>query len=119
MNRGSAKTDSRSPQWGRIGQYILAYLFWFLFSALSFWAIWRIRVNLVEDIFFMRVNPWQLRAIDIWSIWVMGAGWVVGVFLSEGYLRKGVEKGRLFLHTRKLFLVPLVIIALSYLIQML
>ncbi len=117
MNRGSTETDSGSPQWGRIGQYILAYLFWFLFCALCFWAIWRIRAVLVEDIFFMRVNPWQLRAIDLWSIWVMGAGWVGGIFLSEGYLRKGVKKGRLFAYAGKLFLIPLIVIALSHLIQ--
>jgi len=71
----------------------------------------------VEDIFFMRVNPWELRAIDLWSLWLMGAGWVIGIFLSEGYLRKGVEKHRLLVHAGKLFLIPLIIIALSYLIQ--
>lgn len=119
MNRGSVKTDSESPGWGTILQYIVAYILWFLFCALAFWAIWRVRTVLVEDIFFMRADPWQLRAIDRWSLWVMGAGWVVGIFLSEGYLRKGVEKGRLLLYTGKLFLIPVVIIALSYLIQIL
>ena len=119
MNHGAAKTDSEFPSFRVIGQYLLAYLLWFLFCALTFWIIWRVRANLVDDIFFMRVNPWQLRAIDRWSILVMGCAWVVGIFLAEGYLRKGVEKGRLFLHIRKLFLVPLVIIALSYVIQML
>lgn len=117
MNRGSTKIDFGLPPPRVIGQYLLAYLFWFLFCGLSFWAIWRVRTNLVEDIFFMRVNPWQLRAIDNWSLWLMGAIWVVGIFLSEGYLRKGVEKHRLFVYTGKLFLVPLIIIVLSYLLQ--
>ncbi|MBI3960668.1 MAG: hypothetical protein HY328_17805 [Chloroflexi bacterium] len=117
MNRGSAQTDSEPLQWGRIGQYILVYIFWFLFCALAFWAIWLIRTNLVEDIFFMRVNPWQLRAIDRWSIWVMGAGWVVGIFLVEGYLRKSIEQGRLLVSTSKLFLLLGVVIAASYIIH--
>ena len=117
MNRGSAPTDSNSSRWGLIAQYVLAYIFWLLFGALSFWAIWRVRTVLVEDIFFMRVDPWQLRAIDLWSLWLMGAGWIVGIFLSEGYLRKGAEKGRLFTNAGKLFLIPLLVIALSYLIQ--
>lgn len=117
MNRGSVKTDSESLGWGTIAQYVLAYIFWFLFCALTFWAIWRVRVVLVEDIFFLRVNPWQLRAIDLWSLWLMGAGWMAGIFLSEGYLRKGVTKGRLFVSAGKLFLIPLLVIALSYLIQ--
>lgn len=119
MNRGSVKTDSESPQWRTIGQYILAYLLWFFFCAIAFFAIWRVQAILVSDLFFMRVNPWQLRAIEKWALWLMGAVWVVGIFLSEGYLRKGVEKNRLFVYTGKLFLIPVLIIAFSYLIQML
>lgn len=117
MDRGSAKTGSEIPEWSKIAQYILAYILWFLFCALAFFAIWCVHTVLVEGIFFGRVDPWQLRAIDKWSLWVMGAGWVVGIFLSEGYLRKGVEKGRLLVYTGKLFLVPLIVIAVSYLIR--
>lgn len=115
MKRGSARTDSDNQSWGAVAQYILAYLLWFLFSALCFWAIWLIRTNLVEDIFFGKVDPWQLRAIDRWSVWLLGAVWVVGIFLAEGYLRTGVEKNRMLAHTAKLFLIPILIIALSYL----
>ncbi len=117
MNRGSVKTDSGLPRWATIAQYILAYLLWFLFCALAFFALWRVHAVLVDSIFFGRVNPWQLQAIEKWSLWIMGAGWVVGIFLSEGYLRKGVEKGRLLVYTGKLFLIPTIAIALSYLIQ--
>jgi len=117
MNRGSVKTDSGLPRWVTIAQYILAYLLWFLFCALAFFALWRVHAILIDSIFFGRVDPWQLRAIDKWSLWVMGVGWVVGIFLSEGYLRKGVEKGRLLVYTGKLFLIPTIVIALSYLIQ--
>ncbi len=118
MNRGSAKTGSENPDWRTIGQYILAYLLWFLFCALAFLAIWQVRTMLVDHIFFGRVDPWQLRAIDRWSIWLMGAGWVVGIFLSEGYLRKGVEKNRLLVYAGKLFLIPAIIVAVSYFIQL-
>lgn len=117
MNRESVKTDSGSPQWGTIVQYVLAYLLWIVFCALSFWTIWLVRTNLIEDIFFMLVNPWQLRAIDRWSVWVMGAGWIVAIFLTEGYLRTAVEKGRFWPRVGKLFAIPLVVIALSYLIH--
>jgi len=117
MNGRSVETDSETPTLWVVGRYILAYLLWFLFCALAFYAIWRVRANLVEDIFFMRVNPWQLRAIDRWSLWIFGAIWIVGIFLSEGYLRKGVDKNRLLIHTGKLFLIPSIIIGLSFLIQ--
>ena len=117
MNRGSVKIDSASPNRSTIAQYILAYIFWFLFCALAFWAIWLVHADLIEIVFFGRVDPWQLRAIDRWSLWLMGVGWVVGIFFSEGYLRKGVEKGRLLAYTGKLFLIPLSVIALSYLIR--
>ena len=117
MERGSVKTDSESPRWATIIQYVLVYIIWFLFCAVSFWAIWMVRTILVSDILFGRVDPWQLRAIDRWSLWVMGVAWVVTVFLVEGYLRKGVEKGRLLFYTGRLFLIPVIVIALAYLIQ--
>lgn len=117
MNRGSVKTDSESPKWSTIAQYILAYFLWFVICALSFWVIWLVRTNLVEDVFFMRVDPWQLRAIDRWSLWVMGIGWIVGIFLCEGYLRSAVEKGRLLVSTGKIFLILGIVISLSYLIN--
>jgi len=117
MDRGSTQPGSDPPRWGLIGQYILAYIVWFAFCALSFWTIWLVRTNLVEDIFFLRVNPWQLRAIDRWSIWLMGAGWLVGVFCAEGYLRSSVKKGRFLFNSGKLFLIPAIIIALSFLVH--
>jgi hypothetical protein len=116
-NRKTDLTVSDTLSWGMIAQYILAYLIWFLFCALSFRAIWLIRTNLVEDIFFMRVNAWQLLAIGNWSVWLMGIVWIVGIFIAEGYLRKSVENGRLLPNVGKLFSVPLVIVALSYLIH--
>lgn len=117
MNRESVKTDSGSPGWGTVAQYIFAYILWIGFCALSFWIIWLVRTNLIEDIFFMHVNPWQLRALDRWSVWVMGAGWIVAIFLAEGYLRTAVEKGRFWISAGKLFAVTLGIIALSYLLH--
>lgn len=117
MNGGSLKTDLDGKQRSLILKNILMYLVWFLFCGLTFWAIWLVRTNLIEDIFFMKLDPWQLRAVDRWSIWVMGAIWVVGIFLAEGYLRKGIEKERLWNHIVKLLAVPGVLIALSYLIH--
>lgn len=117
MNSGSLKTDLDGGQKNTILKHLFMYLVWFLFCALTFWTIWLIRTNLIEDIFFMKLNPWQLRAIDRWSIWVMGAIWVVGIFLAEGYLRKGIEKGRLLIHIAKVMAVPVVIIILSYLLH--
>lgn len=117
MNSGSLKTDLDGEQKNTILKHLFMYLVWFVFCALTFWTIWLIRTNLIEDIFFMKLNPWQLRAIDRWSIWVMGAIWVVGIFLAEGYLRKGIEKGRLLIHIAKIMAVPVVIIILSYLLH--
>ncbi len=74
---------------------ILVYVGWILFFALSLWLIFLLQHNLVHDIFFLRVNPWQLRFVRQWSIFVFGTIWIFFVFLCEGYLRNGIDRGGL------------------------
>ena len=93
---------------------ILVYVGWLAFLALSLWLVFLLQQNLVQDIFFMQVNPWQLRFVRQWSIFVFGAIWIFCAFLCEGYLRNGIEKeglGRRFLNVGTPLLL---LIALSW-----
>lgn len=100
-----------------VARYLALYALWIGICAIGFWLIFLIRTNLVEDIFFLRVNPWQLRAVDRWSVYVLGAVWIVGVFLVEGYLRRALERGRLLVSAGKILLIETVLVALSFLLH--
>ncbi len=116
--RGELPENDSSPNiWILAVRYTACYLIWFLISAIGLWLLFLIRSNLVEDILFLRVNPWQLRALDRWFIFAMGALWIFVIFLLEGYLRKGVEQGKLLIRSGRILLVQLTLIALSFLIR--
>ncbi len=116
--RGDIPERDVSPStWILAVRYIACYLIWFLICGLALWLIFLFQTNLVEDILFLRVNPWQLRTLDKWFIYVAGAVWIVAVFLIEGYLRKGVEQGKLLIRSGRILAVLLAFIALSFLIR--
>ncbi|MEZ4637936.1 MAG: hypothetical protein R2873_18060 [Caldilineaceae bacterium] len=116
--RGDLPGSDASPStWILAFRYIACYLIWFLICGVALWLLFLFRTNLVEDILFLRVNPWQLRTLDKWFIYVAGAVWIVAVFLLEGYLRKGVEQGKLLIRAGRILAIQLALVALSYLIQ--
>jgi hypothetical protein len=118
MLDGENPDSQSSPNmWVVAAHYIACYLLWFLICGIGLWLIFLLRRNLVEDILFMRINPWQLRAIDRGMIFFLGAVWVVSIFLLEGYLRKGVEQGKLWLRAGRILFVQLTIAGLSLLIN--
>lgn len=109
---------NRSPNqshgfWFVALQYVVCYLFWFLGSGLALWILFLLRTNLVEDLLFLRLNPWQLRAADRFFIFGMGAAWIVGVMLCEGYLRNGIENGKLWQRIGKILAVEAFVVLLS------
>ncbi len=98
----------------KIRNVILAYGGWIAFSLLSLWLVFLLQQNLVHDIFFLEVNPWQLRFVRQWSIFLLGAVWIFCVFLCEGYLRRGIEKGGWGRRFRNVGIPLLLLIALSW-----
>lgn len=117
MRDESPDQQSSPDLWLLILQYATLYLVWFVISGIGLWLVFLLRDTLVEDIFFLRVNPWQLRAIDRWSIFGFGAIWIVCVFLVEGYLRRSLDQGRFLKSAGLALLVELILVGLSFLIQ--
>lgn len=116
--RGESPDGLPAPStWVLVAKYIACYLLWFLICGVALWLVFLIRHNLVEDIFFLRVNPWQLRAIDRWSFFALGAAWIVSIFLLEGVLRRALEEGRLLIRAGVILATELALIALSFLIR--
>ncbi len=116
--RGESSDDRPAPtMWVLVAKYIVCYLLWFLICGIALWLVFLIRQNIVDDIFFLRVNPWQLRAIDRWSFFALGTVWIVAIFLIEGALRKSLEEGRLLIRAGQFLAIELALVALSYLIR--
>lgn len=99
-------------------QWIRVYVSWLGLTALALWLVFLLQYNLVNNLFFMHVNAWQLRFVHQWSIFVLGTIWILYVFLTEGYLRRGLHQGKLLGHMFRAGIPVAVLIALSWLIRL-
>ncbi len=86
--------------WQQILSYTTCYLTWLLFVALGFWLLLSFRINLFDFSTWLALNPWQVRTIDRFSIFVLGLFWFVGILVLENYLRVGVERHRFWQRAR-------------------
>lgn len=96
-------------------QVLLVYGGWLVLFALALVLVFLLQRNVVEDILIGRmVNPWRLRSIGQWSVYVLGIGWIVFVFLIEGYLRNGAARGLFWQRIVRVGAPLLALISLSY-----
>lgn len=95
-----------------------SYLFWWLvLAALGGLLAWSLRTNVFDLGVWLRWNPWVVRGIDRWAIFVFGILWISYIFAIEGYLRMAVPKHRLWSRTRRILIPMLFLCALSYSVQ--
>ena len=96
-------------------QVLLVYGGWLVLFALALVLVFLVQRNLVEDILIGRmVNPWRVRSLGQWSVYLLGIGWIVFVFLIEGYLRHGAARGLFRQRILRAGVPLLVLIGLSY-----
>ena len=88
--------EGRQSIWRRTFDTVMVYLLWLIVIVLALWVLITARgaVNIVYIV--LTWNRWVLRAIDRWSLLLLGIFWLVGVIISEDYLRTGAEKGDLY-----------------------
>ena len=93
---------------------VACYSLWLLLSALTVWTVLQLRLNVIDLIFVLRVNPWATRSLDTTATLLLGlVGLAVIVFL-ETYLREGVGRGSLWTRVRRAGLPLLAVLAVSY-----
>ena len=97
--------------------YLACYALWLGFSALGIWLIFEIRAALFDLAVFFRFNPWQVRALDQFSIVTLGLVWLVGFLLLEHYLRQGMLKHRLRQRATRVFVFEAVVLGWCYAVQ--
>ena len=82
------------------GTYLLA---WLLLSLPGIWFFLSIRNSLFNMNVLLQLNPWAVRGIDRWGIFLFGLFWVAAIFTIEGYLRSALPKGQLWQRIGKVF----------------
>lgn len=97
--------------------YLACYALWLGLSALGIWLIFQIRSAMFDLAIALRFNPWQVRAIDQFSIVTLGLIWLVGVFILEHWLRQGMLKNQLWRRAARVLVFEAVVLGLSYAVQ--
>ena len=68
---------------------------WAVYTITTFWLIFQIEEIVVVGAMRLRLNPWQVRAVDKFSLVLIGLAWLVGMLVVEAYLRNGVATRQL------------------------
>jgi len=112
-------SDSSQNFWRLLSLYLACYALWLGLSALGVWLIFTLRSVLVGLAFVLRLNPWQVRAVDNFGFVTLGLIWLVGILLLEHRLREAVAKRRLWRRAAYVGLAELIVLGLCYGLQLL
>jgi hypothetical protein len=90
------QSGEKDTLWQKILAIATYLLFWILLSAIGLWLMFELRSLLVELMILGQFNPWAVRGVDRWAIFVLGLIWFISLMLIEHYLRVSVDKKRLW-----------------------
>ena len=99
--------------------YLACYALWLALGALGVWLLFALRPVIFGLAIWLRLNPWQVRALDDFSLVTFGLVWLVGILLLEHSLRQGVEKHRLWRRAARVFVAEAAALGLCYALQLL
>lgn len=95
-------------------RYLAYFSLWILLAALAGVLAWSLRINLFDLGIWLRWNPWVVRGIDRWGIFVLGLCWFTFLMATEGYLREAVPQRRVWARARSVLITVLILLAISY-----
>lgn len=93
--------------------WLLYSVSWIGSSALAFWLMLELRINLIDINNFFGWGPWILIGLDKFGFLVLGLCWLIGVFVIEIYLRRSESLTMLWRQSLRIFLIVLVTLAIS------
>lgn len=82
--------------WKKALDAILVYVLWAILIVLALWCLIEARAAVNILYIVLTWNRWVLRAVDRWSLLLMGMLWLAGIIFAEAYLQRGAENGLLF-----------------------
>lgn len=97
--------------------YIVCYVLWFGFVALSMWTV--LQWHNALYVFLPIVGPWVFIAIDKFGVLLFGLVAVAWLIYVENYLRVGVGKGLFWRRVGRIALVHLIVLGAAYALMLL
>jgi len=97
--------------------YLAYFIGWLMTSALGFWILLQLRINLLDIFVALNLNRWAMGAVDKFGIVILGLGWLIAVVLAEYWLRGGVKRNRLWPRLLRLLGIEVLLLAASYGLQ--
>jgi len=99
----------------RIPRYILTYGLWAVSAALALWALYWLRVTLIDlAIIRLRWSPWTLRAVDRFGTVILGLLWLIVVVATEAYFRRMLNRRLWATHVVMVFAAEALVLGLAY-----
>lgn len=99
---------------GNIATYVVAYFLLFIIVILAAVLLFRVRMNVVQIAYLSGMNSVQVKGISNMVILFTGVLLLVGIVVSEDYMRKGVELGKMWTRALRVFIVEAVLLAISF-----
>ena len=72
--------------------YLACYALWLALAALGVWLLFALRPVVFGLAIWLRLNPWQVRALDNLSFVTFGLAWLVGILLLEHSLLRAAPR---------------------------
>ncbi len=121
MDNGVTHSDApdHGSPWHTVFLYVACYGLWIIYAGLAFWLIFLVRDLFVTLSMVAHLNPWAVRAVDKWTVYVLGAAWLAAVIWMESALRQSVERKTLWQLAGRLAAALIAIGGVSYGIQQL
>ena len=104
MGSGSSRTMR-----GLWPLYLACYVLCIAFTLAGAWLIFEARPAMFALAARLRLNPWQVRAVDEFSVVTLGLIWLIGILWMEHYLRQGVPRNRLWRRAARVLLIEVVV----------
>lgn len=108
------RNDTRLRPWRTIGYYLACYVAWLAFAVIGFVLLLSLRTNLFDLSVLLGMNPWAVRAVERFAIFVLGLFWFAGILVLEGYLRSGIFKKQLWQRIARVAIALACVLAISY-----
>ena len=113
------RTEMSEINLKRIFLYLLCYLLWLITSALGMLGVLIARAVIDKAYIALRLNPWAFRAVDNWSLLLLGLMWLVFVIACEGYYREGMLQSKLWPRFAKVTGAEGLLVGVGYVVQLL
>ena len=90
------ENDQLPPLSRLIGLYVICYVVWIAVCAAGLWLLFQTVKLVISLSLYFQFNPWQVRAMDKWGVFVIGLAYFAAAFALEGYFRNSVASGLLW-----------------------